>query len=105
MTTFDVVKLVRKWWWILVLCPLIAGSAAYLVSKSITPIYRAQATIEIQNRSPSGANNPYTEQLARQQEAKTLSVLIKSRPVIEQAIQELDIPLRPGQVRTKLTVT
>lgn len=104
MTTLDILKLVRRWWWVLVLCPLIGGSAAYLISKSMTPIYRAQATIEIQNRSVSGANNPYTDQLARQQEAKTLSVLIGSRPVLEQAIDELGIGLRPGQVRTKLTV-
>jgi uncharacterized protein involved in exopolysaccharide biosynthesis len=61
MTTLDALKLVRRWWWVLVLRPLMGGSAAYLVSNTITPIYRAQVTVLIEDSPAPGVASTYND--------------------------------------------
>jgi len=66
LTISDLLKLGRRWWWVLVACPLLAAGAAYLVSSFLTPIYQASLTLLINQSQSAGVSN-YEDILAAQQ--------------------------------------
>ena len=46
---------VKKWFWLVILCALLAGAGAYLFGRQQTPIYQSTATVFInQARSSTG---------------------------------------------------
>jgi succinoglycan biosynthesis transport protein ExoP len=90
MTVTDALKLARRWWWILVVCPVVAALAAYLVSSAMTPIYQAKATLLVQQSQTPGVQN-YQDLLASQQQTTTYSKLVTTRPVLTEAAQKLGL--------------
>lgn len=49
-----VVRLLRKWWWLLVLGTIVAAGVSLLISRNTQPIYEAAATVYIQPINASG---------------------------------------------------
>lgn len=47
-------RLLQRWWWLLALGALIGGGSAYGVSQLKTPIYRAEATLLVNQPQTSG---------------------------------------------------
>lgn len=90
MTIADALKLARRWWWILVVCPLFTAVAAYLASSAMTPIYRASATLLVQQSQTPGVQN-YQDLLASQQQTSTYSKLVTTRPVLTEAAKRLGL--------------
>jgi len=63
-------SIVLKWLWLIVLGTLLAGGAAYVVSKNTIPVYQASATLLIsEGRSPDISD--YTSLLTSERLAKT----------------------------------
>ncbi len=86
-------QLARKWLWLVILCALIAGVVAYIISKSSTPIYQATAKLLINQASSTSQLSPgYTDILTSQQLARTYANLLADRPVVEGAAQRLGLP-------------
>lgn len=53
----DYLRIIRKRWWVVALVPLIAAVAAYVFSKTQTPLYRSQARyVVLFNRLDTGGN-------------------------------------------------
>ncbi len=90
MTVTDAVKLARRWWWILVVCPVVAALAAYLVSSAMTPIYQAKATLLVQQSQTPGQQN-YQDLLASQQQTTTYAKLVTTRPILAEAATKLGL--------------
>jgi non-specific protein-tyrosine kinase len=89
----DVARLVdvaRRWLWILVLIPLLAGTTAYLLTKQQTPVYEAKNTILVNQAQPL-TGPTYSDVLANQQLTKTYSKLITSKPVLERVAANLGL--------------
>lgn len=84
-------RVARPWWWLLVLAPIVSGGAAYFVSAQQQPMYRATATILVQQGANTGSAN-YDAILASQQLADTYRVLIVTSPVLERVIARLGLP-------------
>ena len=104
MTIADMLKLGRRWWWVLLACPLLAAGAAYLVSSFLTPIYQANLMLLInQSRTPGVTN--YDDILAAQQRTQTYSRLVTTRPVLEETIHRLNLTMTPDQLAKKLDVS
>ncbi len=94
--------LLRRWWWVLVVGALVAGTTALLVSRSMTPIYVAYAKIFVQSGrayQPSVNDIQVSQQLAR-----AYGDLITTRPVMEAVIERLALPYTPQALSAKLTV-
>lgn len=83
------INLLRKWLWLIVLCTVIAGTAAYLFSRQQTPIYEATSTILInQARSPVRGTE-YADILTSERVARTYAELLQDWPVVELTASQL----------------
>lgn len=82
----------RRWLWLAVLGTLVAAGVSYGVSKSLTPVYRAQATLLVnQAQSTQSAVATYNDVLTSERLARTYGELMKKRPVLEQVISDLKL--------------
>lgn len=79
-----------QWWWIIVLATIVAALGAFLVSIQTTPVYRASATMLI-NEAPSSRSNEYTAILTSERLAQTYSQMMTMQPVLEGVIERLGL--------------
>jgi non-specific protein-tyrosine kinase len=85
----------RKWWWLLVLCTLLGGSAAYLVSRQMTPTYEASTLMMV--GSSLDVVNPTTGEIQTSEKlAQTYAQLVKTRPILDATIAALNLPKSPS---------
>jgi len=80
-----------RWMWLIVLLTLLAGGTAFVVSRGMTPIYSASATLMISEAS--GPTTDYTSILTSERLARTYSELLKKRPVLEEVVSNLGLAL------------
>lgn len=103
-TISDALKLVRRWWWVFILCPVLAAGAAFLISRELPRVYEADLTLVIsQGGSSSGSN--YNDILAAQQRTGTFARLATTRPVLEETIRRLSLPTTPEELVKQIKVT
>ncbi len=93
-----------RWAWLILLGTVLAGGAAYGVSKLTTPIYRATTTLLVNQASNYSLVTDYTSVLTSQQLAKTYSELVKKRPVSDAVIANLKPGLTSDQLAAKIQV-
>ncbi len=100
MTTFTVapyLKALRRWAWLVVLVTVLAGGAGLVASKRTKPLYQASTTLMVNN----GATvQPGVQQFGDdvQRLAQTYVQLIRSRPVLAEAIGKVQLNLTPDDV-------
>ena len=87
----EYVTLLRKWLWLILLCTLIAGAIAYLVSRNMTPIYEASSTLRVNQASNPATTVAYADILTSERLARTYATLLTSRPVLEETARRLGI--------------
>lgn len=105
MTILDLLKIARRWWWVLVLCPVLAGGAAYIVSSSMTPIYRANLTALVeQSETGDEAQFAYNDVLAAERQARTFSYLMTARPVLEETVTRLGLSENADELGANVSV-
>ena len=85
--------------WTLLCFALFGGLAAFFFSRAQPPVYRARALIEIQSINEDFLNtrsvNPTSQPLETSEYVvQTQSTVLQSRPVLERAINKLDIETR-----------
>jgi capsular exopolysaccharide synthesis family protein len=95
--------IIGRWLWLIVLCTLLAGGTAFIVSRTSTPIYEASATLLI-NEARSPDVNDYTSILTSERLARTYAELLKTRPILEQVIERLGLSLEPTELAKDITV-
>jgi len=81
---------VVRWWWVLLIGLAAGGSAAWGVSKLVSPTYRATATIVV-NQSASPGTVTYSDALLSQQLVKTYARMATQRVVLEQVAEQLNL--------------
>jgi capsular exopolysaccharide synthesis family protein len=77
--------ILRRWWWLLLLGLAVGGSASFLVSKAMTPIYRASTTLLV-NQTQTPGVVAYNDILTSERLTKTYSELVTKRPVLEAVV-------------------
>lgn len=103
MTISDALKLGRRWWWVLFLCPLLVGAGAYIVSSAKTPVYRAELKLVIDENQLSEVTS-YNDILAAERRTRTYSHLATARPVLDETIQRLGLTLDSEELAQKVSV-
>ena len=96
-------RIARRWWWLFALTVVLGGVSAYLLSGFMTPTYRATTTMLVVQQQEPGAVQYHDIQTASLL-ANTFSRLITVRPVLEQAIDQGELGLTPGELRDNLEV-
>ncbi len=91
------VRLVGRWWWLLVLAVLLGSGSAYTISQFMTPIYRATATLLV-NQTQSPGIIAYNDILTSERLTKTYRELITKRPVMESVIEDLGLEMSPEEL-------
>ena len=91
--------LLHRWWIILLAGIICAGGAGVYTKTMVTPLYKSSATIYILSKDTVVSLSDI--QLGSQL-TKDYTVLVKSRPVIDQVIENLDLDMTYGQVLSRL---
>lgn len=81
--------LIRHWLWLIILGAMVAGGAAYVVSMQQTPMYRAQATYEVDVAGGNASNAEYINQLVAQNLTQTYIQKITTTSIAQQTIEAL----------------
>ena len=93
-----------RWLWLIVLGTLLAGGTAYLVSRNMTPIYRASATLLInQARSPTAIDVSMLDTSARL--AKTYAERFTKRPVLAEVSAKLGLDIGADEFAVEIVVS
>lgn len=86
----QVLRSVRRWWWIAILCPVLIAMLAFLYTSRQLPMYEAQAKLLV---DPSGnGQSDYNTILSAERMTKTYEKLVKNRQVLEQVVTSLKLP-------------
>jgi non-specific protein-tyrosine kinase len=97
------VALLRRWWWLVALCAVLAGSLAYLLTPEPTPIFEATTKLLL---SQGAELLPDVDEVARGQRlASTYGELIRTRSVMEQVIVDLGLPTDAEALASTVAVT
>ncbi len=93
----------RRRWWLLVLGPLLAGLVAYAVSKQMTPVFRATATVLV-NQTQVPGSPQYNDVLMSERLTTTYAELVQRRPVMQAVIDDLDLVMSPEELAGRVSV-
>ena len=72
----------RRWWWLLVLLPILAGATAFLISSRQDKLYSATATLLIRPAQNSTSTNDFSALQSGQRLATTYQQLVVTEPVL-----------------------
>lgn len=98
------VRIGRRWWWLVLSAAVLGGVVAFAVSTRITPSYEARTTLLVVQRQSEGIVQLNDLQAAERM-ANTFSRLVTVRPVLERAIEEGRLPLDAGALEARLRVS
>lgn len=80
--------LLRKWLWLVVLGALLAGGAAFLINRNMTPVYRASTSVWVTPGSTQTLDN-YSSLIASERLAQTYAELLQSGPILQETQRRL----------------
>ena len=96
-------RLAGRWWWVLVLGALIGAGSAYAVSQLMTPIYRATATLLVNQTQIPGVI-AYNDVLTSERLTKTYRELITQRPVLEDVAERASPVITTAELASMVDV-
>ncbi len=96
-------NIIRRWFWILLVAPVLAAAVAFGLSKLSTPVYEASLTLWVSQAS-SGSGQQYSDILAAERLAKTYGALITKRPVLQETVSELRLKMTTDELSDIVTV-
>ncbi|MBE0699346.1 MAG: polysaccharide biosynthesis tyrosine autokinase [Anaerolineaceae bacterium] len=91
----------RRWWWVIVGCMLIAAVTAYAITYYIPPQYEATATLLIEP-SPTLMNNDYSNIIVGEQLAYTYSRLLVENQILQAVIEKAGIDETPEELAKRI---
>lgn len=92
-----IIRGARRWWWVIVICPLLIGALAFGYSSRQTPMYSASVTLRVQSESIMG-QGAFDELRYSEQLSKTYQQLVNQRPVLEIVIANLALAETPEEL-------
>ena len=90
-------RILTRWWWLLALAGLLGGGGAYTVSHLMTPIYRAEVTLLV-NQTQTPGIIAYNDVLTSERLTMTYAELLTGRPVLQDVVESIDAPITADQL-------
>lgn len=85
-----------RWAWLIVLCTVLAAGAGFAFSNTQPKVYESSTRLLV-NQAETLDRVGYQDILTSQQLTKTFSELLRTRPVLENALADLGLQLTPEQ--------
>ena len=95
------VRLVRRWWWLLVLGPLVGATVAFAVTARGEPEYTAEVLLRV-NPAHIGELITYDDLLNSETLAKTYRPMVWTQPVLGPVIEDLGLNESVEELGTRL---
>lgn len=89
--------------WLIILAIALVGGMTYYLSISMTPIYSASATLQIDYGADPRAD-PYTSVVTSERSAKTYVEMMKSPTLLQEVITALALPFSTAQLQSAINV-
>jgi uncharacterized protein involved in exopolysaccharide biosynthesis len=100
----ELVRISRRWWWLVILAPLIGAGGMYKVASAQQPIYSATAVLRVELATGSSALDPSMIEGSIDL-AETYRHLVAVEPILSPVIDDLDLPFGPDELRDRLSVS
>ena len=98
MELTEYVWLIRKWFWLLLICGFIGGGVSYIINTGRPPIYEASTTVSIGNYINSP--NPNTAEIAIGLNlVRTYAEIVRTNDVLQSTIDALNLKMPPQQLK------
>jgi capsular exopolysaccharide synthesis family protein len=91
-----------QWAWLIIIVTVLAGTAAYFLSRRITPTYQASATALVQ--VPTVNVTDYSAAITSEYLSRTYSQIMTNTSVMEETISQLGLQMVPQQLAGMITV-
>lgn len=101
-------RLLRRWAWLIVLCPLIAALGASVISRQITPVYEADATVLVKPAQPLNIDTGQSQtgvSSTSDQITATYVQLMTQPSLLSKVISDLHLQMTPQSLAGKVKVT
>jgi receptor protein-tyrosine kinase len=97
-------RVIRRWAWLIILCPFIATVAAGLITLQLPKVYEAKVALLVRPAQPL-SGDPTVQALTADQILRTYARWMVERPILERVISDLSLQTDPGSLSTHITVT
>src|SRR6266566_1292286 len=97
-------RVVRRWAWLIFVCPLLAALAAGLISLQLPKVYEAQVSLLVRPAQPL-AVVPGSAPLTADQVLRTYAALMTERPILERVISDEALRTDPVELSRQITVS
>lgn len=94
----------RRWFLLLILCPLVAAVVAAYVSYQLPPVYQSQVSLLVRPVQPLVAD-PNTVALSSDQITATYATLMTERPLLQKVMSDLNLTGSPTDLASEIAVT
>lgn len=94
----NIIRVLTGRLWLMILGVVLAAAIAYLTSRLTPPIYESSTTLLV-NQAPSSVSSDYASILIKNEQlARTYADMMTQRPVLAEAIQQLQLPLSESEL-------
>src|SRR5205823_6116565 len=97
-------RVVRRWAWLIILCPLVAALAAGLISLQLPKIYEANVLLYVRTAQLI-PQTPGVAPVTSDQVLRTYAQLVTVRPLLQAVISDERLPTDPVTLAKQITVT
>ncbi len=99
----EYLAIMRKWWWLIALCAILAAGASFVVNRSTPPVYQASTTLMvgqiIQDPNPNTQDMSTSERLAQ-----TYAEIARRQPILQATVKALGLDTSWEELRERVSV-
>lgn len=100
----DIMNLIWKWLWLIIIATALATGGAYFISQYTTPVYRATTTLLISEPGASAQTDEFTAILTSERLARSYAERLTNRHVLEDVIATTGLSATPEDLEELIEV-
>src|SRR6202011_5746660 len=97
-------RIIRRWAWLIILCPFVAGLAAGLISLQLPKVYEAKVALLVRPAQPL-SGDPSVAALTADQILRTYASWMTKPPILQKVISDQNLPSDTVALSKQITVT
>src|SRR2546421_2488111 len=97
-------RIVRRWAWLIIVCPLIGAMAAGLITLQLQKVYEAQVSLLVRPAQPLSVDTG-VQALTADQILRTYARWMTEPPVLQKVIADQNLQTDPTKLAGQITVT
>jgi capsular exopolysaccharide synthesis family protein len=103
LSVIEYLRILRRYWPIVIVATLIGAAAGYAASYFSTPEYQSKATLFVATQNGTSVAEAYQNNLFSQERVISYASLATSEQVAARAVDQLKAPISPEDLRAKIT--